>query len=128
MSLYLDGASEPVRLDQHTIVMLRLRPDAPPMSDDQAAALQDAHLAFHADQAAAGHLLAFGPPAGQDDPTLRGLSIWSVDRDTARQLAEQDPLVQAGRLAVEIASWLTPAGQLRFASVRVPRAMAEVAP
>ncbi len=116
-----------MRLEAHTVTMLRLRPDAPLLPDDEAAALQDAHLVHHADLAAAGHLLAFGPPVQQDDPTLRGIAVWSVDPVTARRLAEQDPLVRVGRLAVEVATWLLPAGQVSFHPVPVPRSMADVA-
>jgi uncharacterized protein YciI len=122
-----DPGPERVRLEAHTVVLLRLRPDAPVMSAGEADALQDAHLAHNADLAAAGHVVAFGPPVGQDDPTLRGISVWSVDPDTARRLAEQDPLVRVGRLAVEVATWLLPAGQISFHPVRVPRSMADVA-
>ncbi len=116
-----------MRLEAHTVTMLRLRPDAPVPPQDEASALQDAHLAHHADLAAAGHLLVFGPPTAQDDPTLRGIAVWSVDPANARRLAEQDPLVRVGRLAIEVATWLVPAGQVSFHPVRVPRSMADVA-
>lgn len=117
--------AEPVRLDKHTLVLLKLRPDAPTMSEDEDRALQDDHLAHKAELVAGGHILAVGPPVG-DDPQLRGLSIWADDPDTARRLAEQDPAVQAGRLAVEVATWMVPAGMIRFERVRVPRAMADL--
>lgn len=116
-----------VRLEAHTLTMLRLRPDAPALSEAEAAALQDAHMAHHAALADAGQLLAYGPPVDQDDPTLRGIAVWSVDPASARRLAEQDPSVAVGRLAVEVATWLLPAGQIGFHPVRVPRAMADVA-
>jgi hypothetical protein len=35
--------------------------------------------------------------------------------------------VPAGRLAIEVATWLTSAGQVSFHPVRVPRSMADVA-
>ena len=49
----------------------------------------------------------------------------SVDAATARELYNADPAVQAGRLAVEIVTWMTPAGNVRFEDVRMPRSMAE---
>lgn len=115
-----------VRLEAHTVTMLRLRPDAPALPEAEAAALQDAHMAHHADLADAGQLLAYGPPVDQDDPTLRGIAVWSADPATTRRLAEEDPLVRVGRLAVEVATWLLPAGQIGFHPVRVPRSMADV--
>jgi hypothetical protein len=45
---------------------------------------------------------------------LRGLSIWSYDPETARRLSEEDPAVQAGRLAVEVMTWMVPAGGVGF--------------
>lgn len=80
-----------MRFDQHTLVLLTLRPDAPTMSSTEAGAIQDAHLAHTADLVAAGHILAAGPPVDQDDERLRGVSIWSVDPDTARRLCANDP-------------------------------------
>ena len=50
-----------MEFDHHTLVMLMLRPDAPVQSPQSAQTLQDAHLAFIADQVAAGHILAAGP-------------------------------------------------------------------
>ena len=44
-----------------------------------ASALQDRHLAYGAGLQDRGVVLARGPLVEQDDPTLRGLSIWSVD-------------------------------------------------
>ena len=114
-----------MQFDRHTVVMLMLRPDAPVMSVEEAQALQDAHLAFLADEVEAGHLLAGGPPVDQDDESLRGLSVWSGDPGTARTLASADPAVLAGRLAVTVCTWMVPAGQLRFERVRVPRSIAD---
>jgi uncharacterized protein YciI len=118
--------TEPVAFDRHTLVLLRLRPDAPRHTPEQAAELQNRHLAYLADRVAAGDILAVGPPVDQDDETLRGLSVWSVDPKRARELSEADPAVRAGRLAVEVASWLVPAGMLTFNRVRVPRSTADV--
>ena len=51
----------------------------------------------------------------------------SCDPDTARRLSNEDPAVQAGRLAVEVMTWMVPAGNVRFESVRAPRSLAEAA-
>jgi len=118
--------TEPVGFDRHTLVLLRLRPDAPVPTPGQAAELRNQHLAYLADRVAAGDILAVGAPVDQDDETLRGVSVWSVDPQRARELAEADPAVRAGRLAVEVASWLVPAGMLAFNRVRVPRPAVDV--
>ncbi len=116
-----------MRFDQHTLVLLVRAPDAPELSDDEADALQDAHLAFRADLRDQGYLVGGGPLLNQDDERLRGISVMSVDPATARELCEADPAVRAGRLAVQVMTWMVPAGNVRFDSVPAPRSMAEVA-
>ena len=44
-----------------------------------------------------------------------------------RRLSNEDPAVQAGRLAVELMTWMVPAGNVRFENVPAPRSMAESA-
>ena len=47
--------------------------------------------------------------------------------ETARRLSNEDPAVRAGRLAVEVMTWMVPAGNVRFENVPAPRSMAEAA-
>lgn len=115
-----------MEFDKYTVTLLVLRPDAPTMTDDEAAALQDRHLHHGATLQDQGIILARGPLVDQDDERLRGFSIWSVDADTARRRANQDPAVQAGRLAVQVMTWMMPAGNLQFGKVRAPHSLAEV--
>lgn len=114
-----------MRFDRYTVILLTLRPDAPVMTEDEAAELQDRHLAHGAKLQESGLVLARGPLTDQDDERYRGFSIWSVDATTARAHAEADPAVRAGRLAVEVMTWMMPAGNLRFSRVRPPHSMAE---
>ena len=67
-----------MKFDQHTLVLLVRPPDAPELSDEEADALQDAHLAFRADLRDKGFLLGGGPLVDQDDERLRGISVMSV--------------------------------------------------
>ena len=113
--------------DQHTLVLLVRPADAPELSDQEAAALQDAHLAFRADLREQGLLIAGGPLLDQDDERLRGISVMSVDPATARELSSADPAVRAGRLAVQVMTWMVPAGNVQFEDVPAPRSMAEAA-
>jgi|SRR5215212_438541 uncharacterized protein len=114
-----------MRFDRYTVTLLTLRPDAPVMTDEEAAELQDRHLAHGAELQDRGLVLARGPLTEQDDERFRGFSIWSVDPATAREHAEADPAVQAGRLAVDVMTWMMPAGNLQFSKVRAPRSIAE---
>ena len=116
-----------MKFDRHTVILLKLRPDAPAMSEEEAADLQDRHLAHGAALQDSGVILARGPLVDQDDVSLRGFSVWSCDAETARAHAEQDPAVVAGRLAVSVMGWMTVAGNMDFRQVKAPRSMAEVA-
>jgi uncharacterized protein len=111
-----------VDFDSYTIVLLTLRPDAPELDEEAAAALQDAHMAHLADLHDEGYLLAAGPLS---DEKFRGLSILNVDPERARELKEQDPAVKIGRLAVKVIPWIVPAGAINFSRTRFPRSIAE---
>ena len=114
-----------MKFDQHTLVLLVRPPDAPELSEQEADALQDAHLAFRADLRDQGYLIAGGPLLGQDDERLRGISVMSVDPASARELCSADPAVRAGRLAVQVMTWMVPAGNVHFEKVSAPRSVAE---
>ena len=83
------------------------------------------HLAFRADLRDRGYLVGGGPLVDQDDERLRGISIMMCDPRRHRRLSNDDPAVRAGRLAVEVMTWMVPAGNVRFESVPAPRSMAE---
>src|SRR5688572_9498803 len=100
--------------DPVTLVFLVRQPDAPELPNDEATALQDAHLAHQAALAEQGHVLVAGPLTGQDDEDLRGICVLSVDAARARELYSGDPAVRAGRLAIRVATWLVPTGGARF--------------
>jgi uncharacterized protein len=118
------GSSSRLEFDRYTIALLILRPDAPQLDEEAAAALQDAHLAHLADLHEAGHLLAAGPLS---DEKFRGLSILNVDPERARELKEKDPAVQIGRFSVKVIPWMLPAGAISFSRTRFPRSVADTA-
>ena len=111
-----------MEFDHYSIALLILRPDAPELDHEAAAALQDAHMAHLADLHEAGHLLAAGPLS---DEKFRGLTILSVEPERARELKEQDPAVQIGRFSVKVMPWMVPAGAMTFSRTRFPRSVAE---
>ena len=114
-----------MRFDRHTLVLLVRPPDAPELTDEEAAELQDRHLAYRADLRDRGYLLAGGPLVDQDDERMRSVSIWACDAETARRLSDEDPAVRAGRLALEVMTWMVPVGNVRFEDVPAPRSIAE---
>ena len=104
----------PDAFDVYTLVLLRRAPDAPAISDDDLDALQARHLAYRADLARQGVLVANGPLAEQSDISMRGLSIYACDLAEAARLSDGDPSVQAGRLTYDLMEWWVAADTLAF--------------
>jgi uncharacterized protein YciI len=102
-----------VDLEAFELVFL-IRPDsAPDYPDDVLDQLQAEHLAYHASLRESGEVVTNGPVIDQPDPSLRGLTFYRTGSlDRARELAEADPSVRAGRLRVEIMTWYCPPGTM----------------
>jgi|SRR5579864_9311029 len=101
-----------MRLDAYTVVLLRRPIDAPRLSDEELDAIQHEHLAFNARMRELGHALITGPVRDQPDESLRGINVFRTSVEETRRLAEEDPSVKAGRLVVEVFTWLMQAGTL----------------
>ncbi len=93
--------------------MLRAADGAPAYDEAEAARIQAEHLAHHDRLRESGLVVTNGPVRDQADVTLRGLAFYRTGSlAEARQLAEADPAVRAGRLAVEIMTWYCPPGTM----------------
>jgi hypothetical protein len=57
-----------------------------------------------------------GAARAQDDERLHGISIMVRPRDGRR--LSNETAVQAGRLTVEVMTWMVPAGNVRFERAR----------
>jgi len=94
-------------------VLLRRPAGAADYPREELERIQDEHLAYHAGLREAGQVVTNGPVDGQPDPSLRGVAFYRTGSlERSRQLAEADPAVQAGRLAVEIMTWYCPPGTM----------------
>ena len=93
-------------LEAFELVLLR-RPESPPDYDDaELERIQREHLAHHARLRVSGQVVTNGPVIEPPDPSLRGLTFYRTGSlERSRKLAEADPAVRAGRLAVEIMTW-----------------------
>lgn len=111
----------PPAFDRHTIVLLVRPADAPALGDDELDALQREHLAYLRDLGRRGIIVANGPFEVPDDERVRGMSIYAVPRDEAERHALADPMVRAGRLAIEVREWLTGRGSVAFPPHGWPR-------
>jgi uncharacterized protein len=103
-----------VELERYTFVLLRRGPRAHEFSEEELDRLQQAHLAHLAEMGERGVMPVAGPFSEQPDETWRGFCLYTVELDEARRLAESDPSVRAGRMAVECFNWWTKKGSLRF--------------
>lgn len=104
----------PARFDVRTVVYLRQGPNPPDLPEEESTALHHAHLAHLADLGRRGFIVVNGPLLDKSDETIRGMSIWSVEPEEARRLAEQDPAVRAGRFRVDVARWAVASGRMAF--------------
>jgi uncharacterized protein YciI len=106
----------PETFDEHTIVFL-VRPENPSsFSDEELDRLQVEHLTYLRGLHRRGVLIANGPLAEQTHERMRGISIYGVPLAEALELANADPMVRAGCLAIEGARWWTAAGAAKFGS------------
>ncbi len=93
-------------LEAYELVLLRTPENAPFYDDAELDRIQQEHLAHLERLRASGHVVTNGPVSDQPDPALRGLAFYRTGSlEEARQLAEADPAVVAGRLTVEIMTW-----------------------
>ena len=102
-----------VDLEAFELVLLRTPENAPSYDDAELARIQAEHLAHHDRLRESGQVVTNGPVRDQPDTSLRGLAFYRTGSlEQARQLAEADPAVQAGRLTVEIMTWYCPPGTM----------------
>ena len=105
-----------MELERYSFVLLRRGPRAHEFSEDELEGLQAAHLGHLDAMKERGVLAVAGPFSEQPDETWRGFCLYTVELDEARRLAESDPSVQAGRMAVEVFNWWTKKGAISFGS------------
>ena len=103
-----------MELDRYTFVLLKRGPRAAEYSGEELDRLQEQHLAHLDAMREQGHLLIAGPFSDQSDESLRGFCLYRTELDETRRLAESDPSVQAGRMAVDVMMWWTKRGVLRL--------------
>ncbi len=102
-----------MQLEAFELVLLR-RPTSPTNYDDETLErIQRERTAFLERMRQEGYALTSGPVLDQPDESLRGLSIYNVGSiERARELAQSDPAVVAGRIALEVMTWWCPAGSM----------------
>jgi uncharacterized protein YciI len=104
----------PERFDRHTVIFLIRPADAPAYSDEELDRLQVEHLTYLRGLQDEGVLIANGPLDDQTDIRMRGISIYALPLEQALELANDDPMVHAGRFEIRGAQWLTAEGTISF--------------
>jgi uncharacterized protein YciI len=100
-------------LDAFELVLLRRPAGAPTYDEATLERIQSEHVAYHAALREAGRVVTNGPVSDQADEALRGLTFYRTGSlEEARRLAEDDPAVRAGRLAVDVMRWYCPPGTM----------------
>lgn len=105
----------PFEMERFQLVLLVRAPTWRKLPDEEAKALQAAHLAHLGTVWEAGKAVVCGPFADQADLGLRGACIYAAkDAAEARALAEADPAVKAGQLRIEAVTWWVGKGDMTF--------------
>ncbi|ABF89400.1 hypothetical protein MXAN_5255 [Myxococcus xanthus DK 1622] len=108
-------AAKKFEFDRHYLVLLERVPGAKKLPEAELAQLQKEHLAHLTRMGESGKMVLAGPFDEQDDVGMRGACIYrTATKAEAKQLAEQDPMVKAGRLKVQVMAWYTEKGYLAF--------------
>ncbi len=104
-------ATTPMKLTTAYIGFLSRGPKWTPEKTPATEELQKAHMA-NINRLAETKKLVMAGPFG-DNGTLRGIFVFKVaSLGEAKELAETDPSVKAGRLAIDVLPWMVPEGIL----------------
>jgi uncharacterized protein YciI len=96
-------------MDNYVVGLLKKGPSWSAERTPESAKLQEGHMANIRRMAELGKLIVAGPFTANND-TVRGLYIFKTTLEEAKQLAEADPAVKAGRLVLELYPWYAAKG------------------
>jgi uncharacterized protein len=109
------AAEKKFEFDKHYLVLLQRAPNAKKLPEPELQQLQKEHMAHLTRMGESGKMVLAGPFGEQDDVGMRGACIYrTATKEEAKRLAEQDPMVKAGRLQVQVMAWYTEKGYLAF--------------
>ena len=96
------------QMTTYQVAFLKRGPQWTPQSTPETQKLQQAHMEHINAMAKTGKLILAGPFA--DSGALRGMFVFKATAEEAKELAEQDPTVKAGRLVLEWHPWYSAEG------------------
>ncbi len=104
----MEWADSTIVMQKYFVAFLKKGPDRT-QSEEEAARIQEEHLAHLAKLYEQGKTSLTGPFGDEGD--IRGIVVFNTATiEEARELANQDPAVKAGRLVIEIHPWWTAKG------------------
>src|SRR5205085_9874662 len=96
-------------MTNYVLGLLRRGPNSGKGTKEEAEKIQAGHMANIRNMAETGKLIVAGPILDNGD--LRGIFIFNAKSpDEVRDMVNQDPAIQAGRLVVELHPWFAAAG------------------
>ncbi len=105
----------PPNMESYQLVILKRGAAWTPEVTEATKELQKQHIGHLTRMGELGKMVIAGPFSDQKDPSWRGACVYRVGSvDEARALAEQDPAVKSGRLAVEVVTWWVEKGYMTF--------------
>jgi uncharacterized protein len=111
LSLSCFGQTTPepkYEMDSYVVAILRRGPSVS-QSKEEAAKIQEGHLAHIRHMASLGKLVVAGPFTA-NNADARGMFIFKATLDEAKELTLQDPAVKAGRLVMDLYPWFAAKG------------------
>ena len=96
-------APAPENMSTYVVGFLKRGPKWVAESTDETKRIQEGHMAHIRKMGESGKLIVAGPFTGNGD--LRGMFIFKVSLEEAKAIAEDDPAVKSGRLALEFHRW-----------------------
>jgi uncharacterized protein YciI len=109
MASMLAAQTPRYEMDTYIMVFLKRGPKWTAESTPETQKIQAGHMAHIQEMAKSGKLAVAGPFA--DNGEIRGIFIFHhCTLEEARQMAENDPAVKAGRLAIEAHPWMAAKG------------------
>ena len=106
----------PPGMATYYVALLRRGPAWTADKTPEIAKLQEAHLAHIRKMSETGKLIAAGPFLDGGD--LRGVFVFNATPEEAKALAASDPMVNAGRLALDFHPWWVAEGVMPVAGSR----------
>lgn len=95
-------------LDTYQLGFLRKGPNSGTGTKEEVEKIQEGHMANIGKMAQSGKLVAAGPM--MDNGDLRGLFLFKATMEEAKAMAAEDPAIKAGRLRMDIFTWMAPKG------------------